>query len=241
MDQAENKEVVMNQPKENKDTEETIVSECNLAENSEKLAERALDYHYEPLENTLPEDRKRKPGRPKGSKSKPKPFTFTLPVYDKRNIPAVRKVKLDKKPGDDILFLMKVLALSQGCNQNSIEDMKARFHTYLQMCADENVKVGNLAAYMSFGVMNKQTADSWARGKKSKEHKEFMLYVRGVCGAMREGMVQDGKLNPVVGIFWEKNHDGFTDQPKTETTIVDPLGEMQEAEDIMKKYEDLPI
>jgi hypothetical protein len=25
-------------------------------------------------------------------------------------------------------------------------------------------------------------------------------------------MMADGKLNPVVGIFWQKNYDGFKDQ-----------------------------
>ena len=37
--------------------------------------------------------------------------------------------------------------------------------------------------------------------------------------------MQDGKVNPVTGIFWQKNYDGMRDQTETVLTAHTPLGE----------------
>ena len=36
--------------------------------------------------------------------------------------------------------------------------------------------------------------------------------------------MQDGKVNPVTGIFWQKNYDGMRDQTETVLTAHTPLG-----------------
>lgn len=50
--------------------------------------------------------------------------------------------------------------------------------------------------------------------------------------------MQDGKVNPVTGIFWQKNYDGLKDQQEVVVTPNNPLGEMGDTERIKQKYLD---
>lgn len=47
----------------------------------------------------------------------------------------------------------------------------------------------------------------------------------------------DGKVNPVTGIFWQKNYDGMKDQQEVVVTPnQNPLGEGQNAQQLAEKY-----
>ena len=48
--------------------------------------------------------------------------------------------------------------------------------------------------------------------------------------------MEDGKVNPVTGIFWQKNYDGLKDQQEVVLTPNNPLGEAQNAEQLKQKY-----
>lgn len=53
----------------------------------------------------------------------------------------------------------------------------------------------------------------------------------------REGLMEDGKVNPVTGIFWQKNYDGMKDQQEVVLTPnTSPLGEQKDAEALKQKY-----
>jgi hypothetical protein len=49
--------------------------------------------------------------------------------------------------------------------------------------------------------------------------------------------MEDGKINPVTGIFWQKNYDGMRDQQEVVLTPnTSPLGEQADAEALRQKY-----
>ena len=49
--------------------------------------------------------------------------------------------------------------------------------------------------------------------------------------------MEDGKVNPVTGIFWQKNYDGMKDQQEVVLTPnQNPLGEQKDAESLKQKY-----
>ena len=50
--------------------------------------------------------------------------------------------------------------------------------------------------------------------------------------------MQDGKINPVVGIFWQKNYDGLRDQTELAIAPTNPLGDGKSAEELAKKNSD---
>lgn len=62
--------------------------------------------------------------------------------------------------------------------------------------------------------------------------------VQKVCALYREGLMQDGKVNPVTGIFWQKNYDGMKDQTEMVLTPNNPLGDSADTEALARKYLD---
>lgn len=48
--------------------------------------------------------------------------------------------------------------------------------------------------------------------------------------------MQDGKINPVTGIFWQKNYDGLKDQTETIITPNNPLGDSTDSETLKRRY-----
>ena len=99
-----------------------------------------------------------------------------------------------------------------------------KFTAYLRMCAEKDMKVGNLAAYMAIGI-DKTIAWKWENEQLSKDRRNLIKSIRQVCAVYREQLMQDGKVNPVVGIFWQKNYDGMRDQTETVITANAPPGE----------------
>ncbi len=48
--------------------------------------------------------------------------------------------------------------------------------------------------------------------------------------------MQDGKINPVTGIFWQKNYDGLKDQQEQVIIPANPLGDSTDAETLRRRY-----
>ena len=51
-----------------------------------------------------------------------------------------------------------------------------------------------------------------------------------------EDYMQNGKINPVSGIFLMKNNMGYTDQQEVVLRPDSPLGEKADPEDLKRKY-----
>lgn len=48
--------------------------------------------------------------------------------------------------------------------------------------------------------------------------------------------MEDGKINPVTGIFWQKNYDGLKDQQETIITPNNPLGDATDTDALRRRY-----
>ena len=103
-----------------------------------------------------------------------------------------------------------------------------------------DMKVGNQAAYLALGI-TKDIVYQWEHGMTgTPAHHEFIKKVKQFCATYREGLMQDGQINPVTGIFWQKNYDGLKD---TQDLVLTPNtqrlsdGDYQE---IAEKYKQLP-
>ena len=117
-----------------------------------------------------------------------------------------------------------------------VKEMERRFDNYLQMCATYDKKVGNQAAYLAIGI-DKETAWNWLnRASTNPLLVDFIKKVQKICSVYRENLMSDGKVNPVTGIFWQKNYDGMKDQQEVVLTPNNPLGEQKDAEELSRKY-----
>ena len=135
-----------------------------------------------------------------------------------------------------IMFMQAILP-TEPLDHNDVAEMERRFNRYLQLCADWDMKIGNQAAYAAIGI-DKGTAWEWEnRNLGNPARTDFIKKVRQFCAMYREGLMEDGKVNPVTGIFWQKNYDGMKDQQEVVLTPnTSPLGEQKDAEALRQKY-----
>lgn len=137
-----------------------------------------------------------------------------------------------------IRFMQAILP-TEPLDREDVEEMERRFARYLELCAQWDMKVGNMAAYAAIGI-DKSDAYEWSnRNIGNAARTAFVKKVQKVCGMYREGLMEDGKVNPVTGIFWQKNYDGMKDQQEVVLTPnTSPLGEQKDAEALKQKYLD---
>ncbi len=186
-------------------------------------------------------EQKKPRGRPKGSKDKkPRDLTACAKNLEKarQNSPIMQgqnAIIPEEYNARRIRFMQEILP-TEPLDCNDVAEMERRFARYLELCAQWGMKVGNQAAYAAIGI-NKITAYEWTtRRTANRERYNFIEKVQQICALYREGLMEDGKVNPVTGIFWQKNYDGLKDQQEVVLTPNNPLGEAQNAEQLRQKY-----
>jgi hypothetical protein len=114
--------------------------------------------------------------------------------------------------------------------------MERRFQRYLELCAEWDMKIGNQAAYAAIGINKDHVYDWTVRRQTNPKRADFVKRVQQFCAMYREGLMEDGKVNPVTGIFWQKNYDGMKDQQEVVLTPnASPLGDQTDAEALKQK------
>ena len=191
-----------------------------------------------PTTEQKPQEQKPR-GRPKGSTdSKPRKISEER---RKQSSEQMKKMNAERYPAPGegyntkyITFMMEVMP-KEPLDINDVEEMQKRFEHYLYTCAKYDMKVGNLGAYTAIGI-TKEQAQRFEEGVKANPARSsFIKNVRQFCAMYREGLMGDGKVNPVTGIFWQKNYDGFRDQ--TEMVVSQgSQNEYKSAEQLSQKY-----
>lgn len=135
-----------------------------------------------------------------------------------------------------IRFMLEIIP-SEPLDHDDVEEMERRFNHYLMKCAEWDMKIGNQAAYAAIGISKDNVYDWTVRRTTNPARAEFVKKVQKICAMYREGLMEDGKVNPVTGIFWQKNYDGMKDQQEVVLTPnTNPLGDQQDAEALKQKY-----
>lgn len=106
-----------------------------------------------------------------------------------------------------IRHIMQVNELGASCDHSDINSLRSCFINYLKLCEQNGFCVNNLTAYASLG-MTYQGFQIYCK-KDDPEIRAFCEAVRRTCAMFREQMVSSNKLNPVIGIFWQRNFDGL--------------------------------
>lgn len=146
----------------------------------------------------------------------------------------------DEKVTAFVTYHMECLAMRQGVDKSNVQDLYARFIRYLEYCQAHGVIPGAANAQLAIGI-SRQDISLWSLGKGgTPEHKAFADDFKAVMASVNEQAAADGILNPVLSIFWSKAYYGLSDQPKVEVEVVNPLGDKRSAEEIAKRYSDLP-
>ena len=144
----------------------------------------------------------KKRGRPKGSTNKVK---------------TVRKdMHITTEPGENTKYLNHDLRLMNlpKINVNNPLQVKQRINEYFQICAEDDIKPSVASFALSFGI-GRSNLFLWLTGKsgtiKNPESLDTLKSAYDTINSYYEHMMNNGKINPVAGIFLMKNNLGYKD------------------------------
>lgn len=193
---------------------------------------------------------KRGRGRPPGSKNKPKTgrpkgrksgYTVSsTALLQRRRIAGSLPAETEEERSYNarlIDHVMRINEISTHADRSDIETLKSCFIAYMQLCQEDGFPVGNIAAYASMGFRNIQQFDYYAKSD-DPDARALATFVRSTCAMARESKTSDGKINPVIGIFWQRNYDGL----RNDTEQIQSLNEQDETEvggSYKQKYKNL--
>lgn len=145
---------------------------------------------------------------------------------------------------DEIAMITKhalEVALWDEIDTKDPDQLRDRTLLYLQYCIDNKVKPGNLGLYNAWG-MTKEEVSNVRRREPSSLRCSVIKKSCQIMSQIREQLMSDGKINPVTGIFWQKNWDGLKDQQEV---IIEPKKQIeaeQSPEEVAAMLEqDIPI
>jgi hypothetical protein len=121
-----------------------------------------------------------------------------------------------------ISHIMQINEIALNADRHDLLSLRSCFIAYLQLCQKNGFSVSNLSAYAAMGFDNR-TFDYFSK-RDDPEIREFCKWVRKTCAMFRENLVADSKINPVIGIFWQRNYDGLRND-------TEQVQAMQEQED----------
>ena len=144
------------------------------------------------------------------------------------------------KPGDNAFSIAKIYDLwnwEKNDRPHDVEYMEDRFQRYLVWCAENEFKISNQMCYLALDVDGGRVRD-WALGKRGSTSASCLFYkkVLDFLSAFREFQMIEGKLNPILGIWWQKNYDGFVDNPIQQIEAASPFDGMKDVTEISDKY-----
>ena len=133
------------------------------------------------------------------------------------------------------------IALWDEIDTKDPEQLRDRTLKYLQYCIDNKIKPGNLGLYNAWGLTKGEVSNIQQREPNSLRA-GVIKKSRQIMSQIREQLMSDGKINPVTGIFWQKNWDGLKDQQEV---VVEPRKQIeadQSPEQVQQMLEqDIPI
>ena len=129
---------------------------------------------------------------------------------------------LQVQPGDNTKYLthnMELYALSK-VDLDSVEQVEDRSMEYFQICAKNDMKPSVAGYALALGYSR---AYVWELCNKPHENKkpeviDTIKRVMEALTAQMEDYMQNGKINPVSGIFLMKNNMGYQDKQEVVVT-----------------------
>jgi hypothetical protein len=163
-------------------------------------------------------------------------------IVKKRTRPDRKEaMSVHTEPGDNRKYLEHSMVMLDwpDVNVREPEQVKERMGMYFALCAQDDMKPSVAGMALAFGV-DRTTLWKWANGVDSKtlptESRNLVKKAYQLLNAQMENYMQNGKINPVAGIFLMKNNMGYADKQEVVLTPNQQLGEQVPAEDLEKKY-----
>lgn len=144
------------------------------------------------------------------------------------------------KPGDNARYLRHSLAAWNlpVLDISDPEAVRDRIFWYFEHCADADMKPTVTGLALALGTTT-VTLREWTEGRSRREtHMEMIRQAKMIIEDQMNSYMENGKINPVAGIFLLKNHFGYKDQQETIITPNTTMGDVADANELKAKYMD---
>lgn len=148
---------------------------------------------------------------------------------------------VDVEAGDNSRFLRHALATMSmpPIDISDVKQVEERLQWYYNHCFESDMKPTVSGFCNALGI-TRQTLLNWKTGTyRADSHQTVILNAYKLLEELWEHYMQNGKINPVSGIFLGKNNFGYQDKqdlvvtPNTQSEVVD-------VKTIEAKYSELP-
>ena len=139
-------------------------------------------------------------------------------------------MSVQTEPGDNRKYLQHTMRMWNWpeVDMREPEQVAERIEQYFGICIEDDMKPSVAGLACAFGV-DRKTIWAWANGVDSKtlptESRNLIKKAYQNLNAQMENYMQNGKINPVAGIFLMKNNMGYQDKQEMVLTPNNPLGD----------------
>jgi len=152
-----------------------------------------------------------------------------------------REAPCPVEPGDNAKYVRHAMQLAQlqPIDTDNPADVQRRSIEFFEICSINDMKP-SVAQYANALGISRRTLYYWINGKETKpaEVRKIIGQYVSILGGMMEDWMQNGKVNPVSGIFLMKNNFGYQD--KTEITVEPKVQSEETLESIRESAKLLP-
>lgn len=151
------------------------------------------------------------------------------------------KQTVHTEPGDNRKYILHSLRLAElpKLNLTSIEEVTQRIKDYFTICAEDDMKpsVAGLALAMD---IDRRYLWEIREGRKGKNPAvaDTLKKAMKILDLQMVDYMQNGKINPVSGIFLMKNNFGYADKQEVVLTPNNPLGDAKDTKELEEQYID---
>lgn len=117
------------------------------------------------------------------------------------------------------------------------EAVQERGRWYIRHCFENDLRPGVAGLCLAWGI-SRRTFSGWVSGAhRSQTHQKIAQHFKLLLLHLMECYAMDGKISPVVAIFYLKNHFGYEDQFNLELTQGPPVAVAKcSPEELAEKY-----
>jgi len=149
-----------------------------------------------------------------------------------------KQMSVQTDPGDNTKYLNHNLQIASLPSIDTADEKQvaARITEYFQICAQNDMKPSMAGMALAVGV-SRSTLWNWSVGDtRESTHLDLIKKAVQMLDAQMVDYMQNGKINPVSGIFLMKNSFGYKDQQEVVVTPNAPLGEQVSTEELRERY-----
>lgn len=149
------------------------------------------------------------------------------------------KQTVHTEPGDNRKYILHSLRLADlpKVDLKSVEEVTQRIRDYFTICAEDDMKpsVAGLALAMDIDRTYLWEIRAGRKGKNPDVANTLKKAMKLLDLQMVDYM-QNGKINPVSGIFLMKNNFGYADKQEVVLTPNNPLGDTKDTKELEERY-----